>query len=98
MIWRLVAVFFVAVTCYAQSYSVNGDPQLELYMDEALAKNPSAQEAFGEYRAALQKLPQVRSLPDPMLAATQYLAGRNPAWSRRPRCFRFHRHSPGLES
>jgi outer membrane protein TolC len=63
----------MAVSCYAQSYSVNGDPQLELYVNESLAQNPSTQEAFAQYRAALQKLPQVRSLPDPMLAATQYV-------------------------
>jgi cobalt-zinc-cadmium efflux system outer membrane protein len=72
MTWRLIAIFFVASTCFAQSYSTNDDAQLELYVNEALEKNPSAQEAFAQYRASLQRLPQVRSLPDPMLGATQY--------------------------
>jgi len=71
MIWRLIAIFLVASTCFAQSYSTNGDAQLEQYVNEALAKNPSAQEAFAQYRASLQKLPQVRSLPDPMLMVSQ---------------------------
>jgi len=71
MIWRLIAIFLVASTCFAQSYSTNGDAQLEQYVNEALEKNPSAQEAFAQYRASLQKLPQVRSLPDPMLMVTQ---------------------------
>ena len=71
MIWRLTAIFLIAVTCYAQSYSVNGDPQLELYAKEALERNPAVSEAFARYRSSLQKLPQARSLPDPMLGATQ---------------------------
>ena len=73
MIWRLTAIFLIAVTCYAQSYSVNGDPQLELYAKEALERNPAVSEAFARYRSSLQKLPQARSLPDPMLGATQYV-------------------------
>lgn len=71
MIWRLGAIFFVAVACYGQSYSVNGDPQLDRYVQEALDQNPGVSEAFARYRASLQNLPQVRSLPDPMLMVTQ---------------------------
>ena len=69
--WRLIAIFLIASTCFAQTYSANGDAQLEQYVNEALEKNPAAQEAFAQYRASLQKLPQARSLPDPMLMVTQ---------------------------
>ncbi len=73
MFWRVLIVCCLAIPCYAQSYSVNGDPQLELYVKEALHQNPAVWEAFARYRAALQKLPQARALPDPKLAATQFV-------------------------
>ncbi|MFQ5739987.1 MAG: TolC family protein [Acidobacteriota bacterium] len=48
------------------------DPQLREYVGQALQRNPSLQEALARYRAALQKVPQVTSLPDPMLRFTQF--------------------------
>ncbi len=66
MIVRFIAFACAALTGFAQSYSTNGDPQLKTYLDEALGSNPALRISFAQYRAALQRLPQVGSLPDPM--------------------------------
>lgn len=67
MIVRAIAAVSLAATSFAQSYSTNGDAQLKFYVDQALGSNPAIKESFARYRAAIQRLPQVRSLPDPML-------------------------------
>jgi outer membrane protein, heavy metal efflux system len=46
---------------------------LSSYLQTALGSNPAISQAFARYRAALQKLPQVSALPNPMLAFTNYL-------------------------
>ena len=56
-----------------RSFTTNNDPQLALYLEQALERNPAIRQSFARYRAALQRLPQVRSLPDPMLGFGQYL-------------------------
>ncbi len=50
-----------------------GNPRLEHYIHQALQRNPTLQEAIARYRAALQKVPQVTALPDPMLSFTQFI-------------------------
>ncbi|MEZ5398803.1 MAG: TolC family protein [Bryobacteraceae bacterium] len=57
----------------AQQYTANDDSQLRLYIEEALDRNPAVRQSFARYQAALQRLPQVSSLPDPMFGVTQYL-------------------------
>ena len=52
-------------------YSENS--QLDTYIRAALDQNPGVQESLARYRAALQKVPQVTSLPDPMLSYTQFI-------------------------
>jgi cobalt-zinc-cadmium efflux system outer membrane protein len=47
--------------------------QLKTYINEALDRNPAIRQSFARYEGALQRLPQVSSLPDPMLSLTQYL-------------------------
>jgi outer membrane protein, heavy metal efflux system len=54
-------------------FASNGDPQLGNYIRMVLDRNPGIREAFARYRAALQRLPQVNALPDPMLAFTNYI-------------------------
>lgn len=49
------------------------NPQLETFIEDALDRNPAIRQSFARYEAALQRLPQVSSLPDPMLSLTQYL-------------------------
>lgn len=53
-----------------------GDLHLQSYIEAALESNPALEEALARYRGALQKVPQVTSLPDPMLSFTQFI--RNP--------------------
>lgn len=53
-------------------YTTN-DSQLQGYIEEALDRNPGIRQSFARYRAALQKVPRVSSLPDPMLSLTQYI-------------------------
>ncbi len=56
-----------------QGFTSNGDDQLNTYLSLALTRNPGLSSALAQYRAALQRLPQVSALPDPMLAFTNYL-------------------------
>lgn len=49
------------------------DPQLGEFIRLALAENPEIQVALARYRAAVQKIPQVTALPDPMLTFTKFL-------------------------
>jgi cobalt-zinc-cadmium efflux system outer membrane protein len=51
----------------------SGNPQLGQFIREALDRNPGVRQAFAGYQASLLRLPQAGSLPDPMLALTQYL-------------------------
>jgi outer membrane protein TolC len=43
------------------------DPVLKQYIQSALEANPAIQEALARSRAAELRVPQVTSLPDPML-------------------------------
>ncbi len=82
MIYRLIVVSCFAAVSFAQSYSAesysaqsystNEDPQLALYLEQALERNPAVRQSFARYRAALQRLPQVSALPDPVLGFTRY--------------------------
>ncbi len=53
--------------------NAQGDPVLQSLLEEGLDRNPGIRQSFARYQAALQRLPQVRSLPDPMLSLTQYI-------------------------
>ncbi len=47
------------------------EPKLREYTEEALRRNPAIDQAAARYRAALQVVPQVKALPDPMLSFSQ---------------------------
>ena len=49
------------------------EERLHGYVDEALASNPAIQEILARYRAALERVPQVDTLPDPVFSFTQAL-------------------------
>ena len=49
------------------------EPRLEEFIREALTRNPQLRRALADYRAAIQKIPQVTALPDPMLTFTRFL-------------------------
>lgn len=46
-------------------------PRLREYIGEALERNPSIQEVLARHRAALQRVPQVTALPDPVVGFSQ---------------------------
>ena len=72
MNWKLAFGLMLAAPAYGEPYSTNGDALLAGYIAEALDRNPGVRESFAQYRAALQRLPQVAALPDPMLELTQF--------------------------
>ena len=55
--------------------SLNSYPQdsLSVYLDLAAKNNPGVKASFNQYLAALEKVPQVGSLPDPQAALGIYL-------------------------
>ncbi len=70
----LAYLFLVPLSSHAQQkpFADLGDPQLQSLIEDALERNPGVRRAFAEYRAALQRVPQVTTLPDPMVGVTQY--------------------------
>jgi len=59
---------FQSITTYAQTDS------LQYYLATAAKNNPTVLQKFAEYKAALQKVPQVGSLPDPELSLGVFLS------------------------
>lgn len=57
----LLACLAMSSLCYGQTDS------LKAYLETSARNNPSVQQRWSEYQAALQKVPQVGSLPDPEL-------------------------------
>lgn len=49
------------------------DAQLRGLIDKALARNPQLRETEARWKAAIEKIPQVMALPDPMLTLTQFI-------------------------
>ena len=54
----------------APSYATNGDPALAALVEESLERNPQIHQAWSDYRAARQRIPQATALPDPTLGIT----------------------------
>ena len=76
----LVAVCLVSTLATAQEAPSDtgldiyaAEPALQVYVADALARSPSVQEALARHRAALQRVPQVTALPDPVISFTQAL-------------------------
>ncbi len=63
-----ISVLFPCVSAYSQSDS------LTYYLEIAAKNNPSVQQKFTEYEAALQKVPQVGGLPNPELNVGVFLS------------------------
>jgi len=53
------------------------DAQLRRLISEALVRNPQLRETEARWRASIEKIPQVKALPDPMLTITQFHALRH---------------------
>jgi outer membrane protein TolC len=61
------------MTEYGAFYYSN-DEVLDGYIDEAIYANPAIWEAEHRWRAALQRIPQVSSLPDPMVTIMPFIS------------------------
>jgi outer membrane protein TolC len=60
-----ISIVFLCNSTYSQAYSQRDS--LYRYLIIAAQNNPTVQQKFYEYKASLQKVPQVGSLPDPEL-------------------------------
>jgi len=64
----LASIIVLSYSVYSQTDS------LTYYLELAAKNNPSVQQKFTEYQVALQKVPQVGSLPDPELNVGVFLS------------------------
>ncbi|MCF8222663.1 MAG: TolC family protein [Bacteroidales bacterium] len=62
-------IFFIA-----GSSLLSGQEDLNNYLREAAENNPGLKARFNEYMAALEKVPQAGSLPDPQLAFSWFIS------------------------
>ena len=56
------------------AFYYSGDEVLSDYIDAAIYANPAIWESEHRWRAALQRIPQVSSLPDPMVTITPFIS------------------------
>jgi outer membrane protein TolC len=72
-IYKKIALLFLALYSYTTAFSQEKD-SLMFYLGVAAKNNPTVLQKYAEYEAALQKVPQVGSLPDPELSAGVFLS------------------------
>ncbi len=65
---------FLYITLFALSISSYGQDSLMSYLEISAKNNPAVLQKYYEYQAALQKIPQVGSLPDPELSVGVFLS------------------------
>jgi outer membrane protein TolC len=73
---KLLNILFIPIYfCFSQTISAYSQPDsLYKYLEIAAKNNPTVLQKFSEYQAALQKIPQAGSLPDPELSAGVFLS------------------------
>ncbi len=64
---------FIALGLFMATYGQQRSDSLLQYLEIAAKNNPTVLQKFNEYQAALQKVPQVGSLPDPELSVGVFL-------------------------
>lgn len=64
-------ILYIALLAF--SMQAFAQDSLEVYLTEAIRHNPTVLQRYKEYQAALQKVPQVGSLPDPQLELGVFL-------------------------
>ncbi|MFZ0281151.1 MAG: TolC family protein [Bacteroidales bacterium] len=72
-LYKKLLITFIALGSWVISDSQQYPDSLMKYLEIAAKNNPSVQQKFTEYQAALQKIPQVGSLPDPELSIGVFL-------------------------
>jgi outer membrane protein TolC len=73
---KYILIFAILTTNFAASNAqIKNDSKdsLYYYLEQAVKNNPTVLQRFSEYQAALQKIPQVGSLPDPELSIGVFL-------------------------
>ncbi len=65
---------YLYITLFLISFSAFAQDSLLNYLEIAAKNNPTVLQKFNEYQAALQKVPQVGSLPDPELSLGVFLS------------------------
>ena len=73
-VFTRLTLIFLAFFYFALSNSQQVPDSLMHYLEIAAKSNPSILQKFNEYQAALQKVPQVGSLPDPELNMGVFLS------------------------
>lgn len=72
-IYKKLALLFLALYSSTVAFGQEND-SLMFYLGVAAKNNPTVLQKYAEYEAALQKVPQVGSLPDPELSAGVFLS------------------------
>lgn len=68
-----IVVLFVVLLFSSGAFSQQSD-SLQNYLKIAIKNNPTVMQRYNEYQAALEKVPQVGSLPDPQLEMGVFLS------------------------
>jgi outer membrane protein TolC len=72
--YKFLLIPFIALISSIVASSQQYPDSLLRYLEIAAKNNPGVLQKFSEYQAALQKIPQVGSLPDPELSAGVFLS------------------------
>lgn len=72
-VYRILIIIIISGISSAEIKSQHFPDSLVGYLEIAVRNNPMVQQKLLEYQAALQKVPQVGSLPDPELSAGVFL-------------------------
>ena len=73
ILYKILVLSVIAGAASAELRSQAFPDSLAAYLEIAARNNPGVQESLYDYQAALQKVPQVSSLPDPELTAGFFL-------------------------
>jgi outer membrane protein TolC len=73
ILFKILIASVISGAVSAELRSQTFPDSLAAYLEIAAMKNPGVQKTLLEYQAALQKVPQVSSLPDPELSAGMFL-------------------------
>lgn len=72
--YKKILITFIALGSWIVASSQQYPDSLLRYLEIAAKNNPTVLQRFSEYQAALQKIPQVGTLPDPELSAGVFLS------------------------
>jgi outer membrane protein TolC len=71
--YKKLLIILIALCSWVTGHSQQYSDSLFNYLEIAAKNNPTVQQKFSEYQAALQKMPQVGSLSDPELSLGVFL-------------------------